>query len=92
MVVKLYVIVAYDVSVSRVNKVKSYLRTKLTWIQNSLFEGELSEGQLIELKSGLHKRVVEEKDSVVLFILGSKSYAEKLTIGISKGDSEQIVI
>lgn len=88
----MYVIVAYDVSVERVNKVKAYLRTTLTWVQNSLFEGELTEGQLIELRHGLKERIVEEKDSIIVYVLGSKEYAEKETMGISKGDSKNVVL
>ncbi|MDK2781745.1 MAG: CRISPR-associated protein Cas2 [Archaeoglobi archaeon] len=39
MVVRLYVIIAYDVNVQRVNRVKKFLRMYLNWVQNSVFEG-----------------------------------------------------
>ena len=34
----MYVVIAYDVNVERVNKVKKFLRKYLNWVQNSLFE------------------------------------------------------
>lgn len=40
----MYTIVVYDVGEKRVAKVCKYLRTVLQWMQNSVFEGELTEG------------------------------------------------
>ena len=34
--------IVYDIKVERVNKVKSFLRQHLFWIQNSVFEGEVT--------------------------------------------------
>ena len=43
----MYVIIVYDIKAERVNKVKSFLRQYLFWIQNSVFEGEASESEFM---------------------------------------------
>jgi CRISPR-associated protein Cas2 len=42
----MYVVIVYDVEQTRVAKVCQYLRRWLHWVQNSAFEGELTEAQL----------------------------------------------
>jgi CRISPR-associated protein Cas2 len=44
------VIITYDVNILRVNSVRQLLKQYLSWIQNSVFEGELSMGNLKELQ------------------------------------------
>ncbi|MEM3489884.1 MAG: CRISPR-associated endonuclease Cas2, partial [Nitrososphaerota archaeon] len=39
----MYVILAYDIGEERVNKVLKICRKYLTWVQNSVFEGDLTE-------------------------------------------------
>ena len=46
----MYVIVVYDVGEKRVGKMLKLCRQYLCWVQNSVFEGELSEVKLKELK------------------------------------------
>ena len=38
----MYLILVYDVSHNRVAKVCKAMRQRLTWVQNSVFEGEVS--------------------------------------------------
>lgn len=42
----MFVIVTYDVGEKRVNKVRKKLKMYLTWTQNSVFEGEITDGKL----------------------------------------------
>lgn len=70
--VKLYVIVTYDVSVERVNDVCQYLRKYLNWIQNSVFEGELSISELATIEKDLKNIIDGDKDSIMIYILNSK--------------------
>ena len=46
----MYVIAVYDVGQKRVGKMLKLCRRYPNWIQNSVFEGELSELQLNSLK------------------------------------------
>ena len=42
----MYLIVVYDISEERINKVRKILKKYFLWVQNSVFEGEISEGKL----------------------------------------------
>ena len=57
----MYVIIVYDVKVERVNKVKSFLRQYLYWIQNSVFEGDLTKSEFKKVENGL-KEIIEEDE------------------------------
>ena len=86
----MYVIVVYDVGVKRVNKVKKLLRQYLIWIQNSVFEGELTEAELMRLKNEI-KRIVEKKeDAVHIYRIKSEKYLRKDTIGTPKAEPQNI--
>jgi CRISPR-associated protein Cas2 len=49
----MYVIIVYDVQVERIDDLRKYLRRYLDWVQNSVFEGELTLAQLEEIKVGI---------------------------------------
>ena len=68
----MYAIVVYDVGVQRVNKVKKILRMYMTWIQNSVFEGEITEAELMELKRKLREVIEKDSDAVHFYILKSE--------------------
>ena len=88
----MYVIIAYDVSVERVNKVKGYLRTQLTWVQNSLFEGELSESRYMAVESKLKKLCNLSEDSVTIYIFPNEKAFGMEDIGVKKGGSSKDVV
>lgn len=48
----MYIVVVYDVGVERVNKVKKFLRMHLNWVQNSVFEGEVTLAEFERIKEG----------------------------------------
>jgi CRISPR-associated protein Cas2 len=57
----MYIIAVYDINEKRVAMVLKIFRKYLTWIQKSVFEGELTEGQLAQLKAELKKRLILKK-------------------------------
>lgn len=63
----MYVILVYDVAQKRVGKMLKLCRQYLCWIQNSVFEGELSEVKLRELKSHIGSIIDVDTDSVIIF-------------------------
>lgn len=63
----MYVILVYDVAQKRVGKMLKLCRQYLCWIQNSVFEGELSEAKLRELKSLIGSIIDVDTDSVIIF-------------------------
>jgi len=78
------VIIVYDVSVERVNKVCQFLREYLNWIQNSVFEGELTKSELKQIEMRLKNIINENEDSVVIYILPSEKPLKKMYIGVRK--------
>ena len=65
----MYVIMAYDVAVQRVAKVLKIGRRYLTWVQNSVLEGELTRAQFERLKAEVREVIEESEDSVLFYLL-----------------------
>lgn len=63
----MYVILIYDVNVKRVGKMLKLCRQYLCWIQNSVFEGEISEAKLQELRQKIKGIINKREDSVIIF-------------------------
>jgi CRISPR-associated protein Cas2 len=72
----LYVIVVYDVGIERVDSVRHILKRYLTWIQNSVFEGEISMGKLEEMRILISYIINKEKDSVIVYSLNNPSWLQ----------------
>ncbi|MCL0073501.1 CRISPR-associated endonuclease Cas2 [Dehalococcoidia bacterium] len=81
----MFVIMAYDVNVGRVNRVLKIGRRYLNWVQNSLLEGELTAAQLARLKSDVKKVIDEDEDSVVFYLSRRQQYLERQIMGQDKG-------
>jgi len=86
----MYVILVYDINVKRVGKVLKTSRRYLTWVQNSVLEGELTEAAFQALLIDLNQIINEDEDSLLFYILGSQKYAERKSIGVKKGGEEWI--
>ena len=80
----MYVIIVYDIDVKRVAKVCKYLRQHLNWVQNSVFEGELTKAQLARVKSGLLGIINDTKDSVLIYQMRHEKWMDKQVIGVEK--------
>ncbi len=80
----MFFILMYDVKEKRVSKALKTCRKYLTWIQNSVFEGELSKAQYEKLKSELKKKLKLDEDSVIIYSLQNERYSDREIIGISK--------
>ncbi len=87
----MYVILVYDIEQDRVAKVCQFLRRYLNWVQNSAFEGELSEAQLERVRLGLRDLLDEGKDSVYIYILRDAKWVRKEILGQEKGRTENIL-
>jgi len=85
-----YVILVYDVNVSRVAKVLKAARRYLTWVQNSVLEGELTEATFRALRHELSRIIDPEEDSILFYILGNVKYTRRELLGIKKGGEEWI--
>lgn len=87
----MYVVVVYDVAVERVNKVRGFLKQYLNWVQNSAFEGEISEGTFAEVKIGLTEIIDESQDSIIFFTAMSQKWLKKEVLGIEKSEISSII-
>ena len=86
-----YVIIVYDVKVERVNKVKSFLRQHLYWIQNSVFEGDLTKSGFKLVINGLKDIIDEEEDSVIIYKMMMEESLNREVLGIEKSPIEEIL-
>ena len=87
----MYVIITYDVDASRVQRVCDYLRTYLPRVQNSVFEGEISESRLERLKAGLTRKIETDTDSVLLWVLRDSRWVDRQTIGPERHPISQLL-
>lgn len=87
----MFVIMAYDVNVGRVARALKVGRKYLNWVQNSLFEGELTAAQLARLKSDLKKVIDEDEDAVVFYLLRRQQYMERQIMGQDRGGVSLII-
>ena len=77
----MYVILVYDFGEKRVGKMLKLCRKYLNWIQNSVFEGEISEARLKELLMQSDKFMDKDEDSIIIFSGPSQTSMEKRIIG-----------
>ncbi len=87
----MYVLLVYDVDVSRVPKVCKFLRRYLHWVQNSVFEGELRESQLEEMRWGLRQLIDPEADSIYVYRVRDARWLDKEIIGQERGPTDAII-
>ena len=87
----MYVIIVYDINVDRVNKVKSFLRQHLFWIQNSVFEGELTESEFKEIYKCLNEIIDDDVDSIIIYKLRNEEMLNREVLGIEKSPIEEIL-
>ena len=87
MVVIMYVILVYDINLEEkegqkvLRNVYKICKKYLVHIQNSVFEGELLESQLIKLRTELNKYIRKDQDSVIVFKSRNQKWMEKMFLG-----------
>ena len=77
----MYVILVYDIGQKRVGKMLKLCRKYLNWIQNSVFEGEISDVKLLELKQKALYIIDEETDSLIIFKTRQEKWLDKEVVG-----------
>jgi CRISPR-associated protein Cas2 len=87
----MYVILVYDIEVKRVGKMLKLCRRYLNWIQNSVFEGELTDVKLKELLHEAKAIMKEEKDSIIVFKSREEKWLEKMIVGKEKNKLDNIL-
>lgn len=88
----MYVILVYDINLEQkegqkvLRNVYKICKKYLVHIQNSVFEGELLESQLLKLKSELNRYIRDDKDSVIVFKSRNQRWMEKIFFGKIEDD------
>ncbi len=77
----MYVLLVYDIKERRVSKMLKLCRQYLNWIQNSVFEGEISEVKLKELLLKAEAFLDLNEDSVIVFKSRTQEWLQKQVLG-----------
>jgi CRISPR-associated protein Cas2 len=87
----MYIILVYDIEERRVAKMLKLCRRYLNWIQNSVFEGELTPVKLKELIQEAKQIMDTEKDSCIIFKSREEKWLDKQVIGKEKNELGNIL-
>jgi CRISPR-associated protein Cas2 len=87
----MYIIAVYDIGEKRVGKMLKLFRRYLHWIQNSVFEGELSEVKLKELKLEAQKIMDTSTDSLIIFTSRNPKWMQKEIVGIERNSTDNFL-
>ena len=86
----MFVILIYDMNAKRTNKMLKLCREHLTWVQNSVFEGEISKASYFSLTTRI-KGIIKDGDSVIIYKFRSLLYSERDVFGIDKRQDYQFL-
>lgn len=84
------VIVVYDVGAERIGNIRKYLRTYLHWIQNSVFEGDLTEKELKDVTAAL-RGLSSPEDSIIIYHTNFGKYLKREIVGKEKNQIGHII-
>ena len=87
----MYYLIVYDVTVERVNKLHRFLKKYMNWIQNSVFEGEIGDADIITVKKYIKETIDLETDSVLIFSFRDKKYLDKEVNGRERNSTESMI-
>ena len=86
------VLLVYDIAEKRLPVVYKICKKYLHWIQNSVFEGELTRGKINALIRELERVINEEEDSVVLYIYSKNSEIGRISLGLQVEEGDDFMI
>ena len=88
----MYIILIYDIVTDELGskilpKVFKICKKYLVPIQKSVFEGDLSDSQLMALKKEVGKHIRKNRDSLIIFKSRDKKWLQKEFWGINNNES-----
>jgi CRISPR-associated protein Cas2 len=86
----MYAIVVYDTESKNCSELHKTLKRFLNWNQNSVFEGELTEAQLFDIKKLLQKKRAADS-SIIIYELKDGKNLRKTVLGQQKGNTSNIL-
>jgi CRISPR-associated protein Cas2 len=85
-----YVVIVYDVEADRTRLFLKLLRQYLTHVQNSVFEGEVTEGDLEDIKQRLES-MLEAGESTIVYRMSSEKYVSRTVYGEDPAEDQQFL-
>lgn len=86
-----YYLAVYDINEKRVGKMLKLFRRYLNWVQNSVFEGELTSAQYECLQAEVNDLMNPGEDNVIFYELRDERYAGRLVLGEEKGNRSRFI-
>jgi CRISPR-associated protein Cas2 len=86
-----FAILYYDFGEKRVAKALKTCRKYLVHVQNSVFEGEITEANLKKLRHELRSKMNEEEDSLIIYTFQNMRYSNREVYGNDKRESDIII-
>ena len=87
----MYVLLVYDVEVARLARVHKFLKRHLHWVQNSVFEGELTEAQVETVKAGLRRLMSDDADSVLIYTARDRRWLTREALGRERSETGNLL-
>lgn len=87
----MYIIIVYDAAPKRGVKLLKFLRQHLLWIQNSVFEGEVTKTEFEQIKAGIKERINIDKDSVIYYQFDSQNYTTRGVLGVERNETDPFI-
>ena len=85
-----YVVVVYDMQADRTRLALNFLRRYLTHVQNSVFEGQITEGDLETVCYRLEE-MLEPDESAIVYEVSSESYIDRTVVGTDPTDDARFL-
>lgn len=86
----MFVILVYDAGVKRDPKILKTCRKYLNWVQNSVFEGEITDGKFKMLRKELERIINAQEDYIIMYTWNTQRYSNRLTMGKNKVEEDYI--
>lgn len=81
----MFVLITYDIADGkRVNKTRKTLKKYLTWTQNSVFEGNITESKLKRCLAELNEIIVDVEDSIYVYKVQQEKNITKTIHGVHR--------
>lgn len=85
-----YVIVVYDMEADRTRLMLNFLRQYLSHVQNSVFEGEVTEGDLETIENRT-RDILEPDESTIIYRMSSEKYVDRTVVGEDPTEDERFL-
>ncbi|ACV48944.1 MULTISPECIES: CRISPR-associated endonuclease Cas2 [Halomicrobium] len=85
-----YVVVVYDMEADRTHKMLKFLRRYLTHVQNSVLEGDVTEGDLEKIRSGVDD-LLKPGESTIIYQISSEKLVDRSVFGDDPAADDQFL-